>query len=143
VSEGVFLYGTLWILMKKRWPGGAAHGVMCAWSVLFLLLDGEVQPTALVSGALSVLVLCGLSERYGAAAAVGFLFSRSWLEQAVFGFAGAAGALYETYPVNLYWLNGGNAGLQCGALMIVTLAGLAMWLYRERLLSLLKKAKRT
>ena len=39
------------------------------------------------------------------------------LERAVLGFPGYSAALYETYPVNFYWLNGGERGLWHGAAM--------------------------
>lgn len=129
LSDGVFVYGALRICLKKRLPQPAVAAVTAAWSVVFLCMNGATAPAVLIGGALSALALLGLAERFGTWSAVGFAFARSYLEQAVFGFAGASAALYETYPVNAYWLNGGNAGVGSGALSMLALAAMAVWLY--------------
>ncbi len=128
-AESMFVYGAFRQCVKKRLPAWAAPVVGVVWSVLFLLLDGVAYAPALIGGGLAALAVWGMAERFGTAAAAGFLFAGSFLEQAVFGFAGAQAALYETYPVNMYWLNGGSGGVGSGVMMMAALAGLAAWLY--------------
>jgi len=79
------------------------------------------------------LVCALLTDRMGAGAAIGFRFAWSYLDQAVLGFAGAQTALYETYPVNMYWLSGGNGGLMCGLLTTLMLCAAAVMLVRGRM----------
>ena len=118
-SEGCLVYGALYGMMKKRLPVWAA---LSGTAVIHVLMNGSMQPVMIVNGLLTALVCCLLREQAGLGAAVGFRFAWGYFDRGIFGFAGAAGALYEMYPVNLYWLNGGNAGILNGTLATLVLA---------------------
>lgn len=128
LAEGAFLYGAVYGIMKKRLPAWAA---LCVMMIVNALHIGGLLPAALMNGMLLAAVCCLLTEKFGLGAAVGFRFAWSWLETAVFGFAGSAAALYETYPVNLYWLCGGNAGIMNGAVTSAALIGIIYLLVRK------------
>ena len=67
-------------------------------------------------------VLCLSAEKEGDWAwAFGFLAALWIMERAVLGFPGWSAALFETYPVNYYWLNGGENGLWHGAAFSVVM----------------------
>lgn len=132
-SEGCFVFGALYGMMKKRLPVWAALGGL---AVIHVLMNGSMQPVMIINGLLTALVCCLLREEAGLGAAVGFRFAWGYFDRGIFGFAGAAGALYETYPVNLYWLSGGNKGILNGILTTFILAMLAYWLlYRSGMIS--------
>lgn len=141
-AEAAFLYTAVYGEMKKRLPVWAAQAGMMLVSAILMLAAGG-QPVMLLSGGLTALVCCCLTDRYGALPAAGFRFAWVYLETAVFGFAGASAALYETYPVNLYWLSGGNAGLMNGWAAAAVLAGTAGWLLKDKIKigTLLRKAR--
>ena len=132
-GEGLFFYRGLYGGMKKRLPVWAALCGMMAVNLILALTSGVYHPIRLMNGALSALVCALLADKIGIAATIGFRWGWSWLDQAVFGFAGAQAALYETYPVNLYWLCGGNNGLMSGVLTAVVLGALAAWLMRKEI----------
>ncbi len=132
-GEGLFFYRGLYGGMKKRLPVWAALCGMMAVNLILALTSGVYHPIRLMNGALSALVCALLADKIGIAATIGFRWGWSWLDQAVFGFAGAQAALYETYPVNLYWLCGGNNGLMSGVLTAVVLCALAAWLMRKEI----------
>lgn len=127
-AEGCFLYGAVYGMMKKRLPIWMA---LIAAAVINMAMNGLAARGAWVNSCLIAIVCCLLAERYGLISAVGFRFAWNFLDRAVFGFAGAAGALYETYPVNLYWLNGGHAGVMSGLLTTFILAAAAFFLIRR------------
>lgn len=141
LSEGLFFFGAMYGMMKKRLPKWAVPAVTM---VLFALHMGSVLPAAFMNGMLTALVCCLMADKYGLGAAVGLRFVWTYLDHAVFGFAGAAAALYETYPVNLYWLCGGNAGIMNG---VMTSAALIIVIYllirNDCSVSLLKRNKRS
>ena len=90
-------------------------------------IDAMVAVNTLLCGA----VLCLSVKRKGSRAwAFGFLCAVWILERAALGFPGYAAALYETYPVNYYWLNGGERGLWHGAAMTALLLCQIMLLIR-------------
>jgi len=132
-GEGLFFYHGLYGGMKKRLPVWAALCGMMAVNLILVLISGMYHPIRLINGALSALVCALLADKIGIAATIGFRWGWSWFDQAVFGFAGAQAALYETYPVNLYWLCGGNNGLMSGILTAVVLGALTVWLMREEI----------
>ena len=107
--------------MKKRLPAWAARSVVAGIAVLTTIPTGFGM-IAMVNCVLMSAVLCLLADGYGALPMIGFGFAWNYLSQAVFGFVGASAALYETYPVNLYWLNGGNSGVIHGAAVTLILA---------------------
>lgn len=127
-ADGCFFYGALYGMMKKRLPMRAA---LIAGAVLITLMQGDIQPVAGGNSYIASLVCFMLVERYGLTSAVGFRFAWDYLDRAVFGFAGASAALYETYPVNLYWLSGGNEGIMSGFLTMFILAAAALLLIRR------------
>ena len=106
---------------------------MTVLNAALALASGVLQPIRLVNGALSALVCALLVDRFGISTTIGFRWGWSYFDQAVFGFAGAQAALYETYPVNLYWLCGGNSGLLSGLLSTAVLCALAAWLLRGKI----------
>lgn len=125
LAEGIFLYGVLYGSMKRRLNGWGALGIAAA---LRVLMQGVFSPMAMINNALTALIGCLLTDKKRMGAAIAFRFAWSYLEQAVFGFAGHAAALYETYPVNLYWLNGGNSGIVCGAMTTLVLIAVCLLL---------------
>lgn len=129
IGEGAFLYGSVYGLLKKRLPVWAA---LAGIAVLNALMSGTILPAALINSALLALVCCLLLDKCGLAAVIGFRAAWGYLTQAVFGFAGATAALYETYPVNMYWLNGGNAGIMNGAITAIALLAIACRLLKGR-----------
>ncbi len=132
LGEGIFLYGALYGGMKKRLPVWAAIAVT---TVLRVLMQGVFSPMAIINNALIAVLCCLLTDRRGIGSAIAFRFAWSYLEQAVFGFAGYTAALYETYPVNMYWLSGGNSGIAAGVLTALVLIGACLLLTKP-----LKKA---
>jgi len=127
-AECAFFYGAVYGVLKKRLPAWAALGVMMAVNAIHM---GVWLPAAFFNGMLLAAVCCILKEKHGLGAAVGFRFAWRWLEQAVFGFAGSAAGLYESYPVNLYWLCGGNAGIMNGAIASAALITVIYLLIRK------------
>ena len=124
------MYGAVYGILKKRLPIWAA---LAGMAVLNALMSGTLMPVALINGALMALVCCLLLAKRGLAAVIGFRMAWGYLTQAIFGFAGATAALYETYPVNMYWLNGGNAGIMNGAITSAALLTMACWLLKGRM----------
>ena len=122
-AEGIFLYGAVYGSMKKRLPVWAARGVVAGIAALMIAPTG-VGAAVLVNILLMSVALCLLTDAYGVLPMAGFGFAWNYLCQAVFGFAGASAALYETYPVNLYWLNGGNSGVMYGAAVTLILTAI-------------------
>ncbi|MBQ2956188.1 MAG: hypothetical protein IJE08_06990, partial [Clostridia bacterium] len=101
----------------------AARGVVAGIAALMIAPTG-VGAAVLVNILLMSVALCLLTDAYGVLPMAGFGFAWNYLCQAVFGFAGASAALYETYPVNLYWLNGGNSGVMYGAAVTLILTAI-------------------
>ncbi len=132
-GEGLFFYRGLYGGIKKRLPVWAALCVMMAVNVVLALASGIYHPIRLINGALSALVCALFADKIGISATIGFRWGWSYLDQAVLGFSGAQAALYETYPVNLYWLCGGNNGLMSGMLTTLVLCALAAWLMRKEI----------
>ena len=130
-GKGCCLYSAVYGEMKSR---------LCKWAALVIAvviatgleaISGGIQVVFLINAALTALVCCLLTDR-GNAAATGFLFAREFISQVVLGFAGYEAALYESYPVNLYWLNGGNNGPDNGLMMTVILLTLVALMVRKR-----------
>ena len=130
-AECLFLCSAVCESTEKRLPGWAARAAAAAFCLLMCLAEGITEPVMLINAALTAWTVCLLAKRRGVSAAIGFRFIWEYLSQAVFGFAGAAAALYETYPVNVYWLNGGNSGVMNGVLTTAVLCGLLALLIRK------------
>ncbi len=128
LGETIFLYNAMYNGLEKRIP---AWGAVVVIMIFRAMVQGLFAPMILINYALTALVCCLLMQQYGTGAAAAFRFAWNYLEQAVFGFAGASAALYETYPVNLYWLNGGNSGIMAGILTSVVLIGVCALLLRK------------
>ena len=114
LGEAAFLYGAAYGEMKRRMPRRAALGIMLIVRAATSAWAAPMHPVAWLNGALTALACCLMADWRGASTAAGFRFAWNYLSQGVLGFAGASAALYETYPVNRYWLCGGNAGPAAG-----------------------------
>ena len=121
------------LIGKVRGGIGAICTVACA---AFGMLTGSATSTLSSIGKIMIgeMKKRGYSDSYAGAlaAATGFLFAREFISQVVLGFAGYEAALYESYPVNLYWLNGGNNGPDNGLMMTVILLTLVALMVRKR-----------
>ena len=123
--------GLVYRFLSERipWPFAAAVSAVLLVPALMdsYQFDGLFAVNLLLCGA-----VCCLSAKKtgGWAWAAGFLFGVWLLERAVLGFPGYTAALYETYPVNHYWLNGGERGLWHGAAMTILLLVNALPLLR-------------
>lgn len=131
IGEGMYIYGTVYDEMKNRLPKWGAIGVVLLANIGMETLWGETQPIFFVNAALTALVCCLLADE-GHATAVGFLFAKECIAQTVVGFAEYDAALYETYPVNMYWLNGGNFGVDNGLAMTIIMTALIVLIIRRR-----------
>ena len=131
IGATALLLGVVEPLLRRYLPPAAALG---GTLLLFALLQ---FPAGGLSGlcAANLLLLGGVllieAHRGGVARAAGWLFALRCAEQAIFGFPGASGALYETYPVRLYPLSGGNSGVWYG-LATTILLGLTLWWEKKR-----------
>ena len=110
--------GLIFRFVKARLPWQAAVAVSALLLAPALLDSTEIDALLAVN-----LLLCGAvcsisAQKTGSWAwSLGFLGAVWMLERAVLGFPGYTAALYETYPVNYYWLSGGEKGLWHGAAM--------------------------
>lgn len=133
LGESCFLYGALRLLLNERLPAWSAALCMAIVGMLDAFLNDAFTPLMLINGALATLVCATLCNAEDIAPAVGFRFSWNYMDRAILGFAGSTAALYETYPVNRYWLNGGNLSINAGAAVtFLYLALLAMQYMRKR-----------
>ena len=108
--------------LSSRLPWILAAAISTVLMMPLMLHSSQIDALLIVN-----LLLCGTlccvsaRENGGWDWGAGFLFAVWLLERAVLGFPGYSAALYETYPVNFYWLNGGERGLWHGAAMTLLL----------------------
>ena len=119
-TAAILCWGVGWVFRflagKMPWP--AAVAVSSAMLAAALLDSAQVTPLLPVNLLLCGAVCCLSARKTGCWAwSWGFLCAVRLLERAVLGFPGFSAALYETYPVNYYWLNGGERGLWHGLAM--------------------------
>lgn len=130
-GEAVFWFGLIWPLMKRYARREIAVGLTLALYVGAQALSYAPGGFSLVNAALLFGLCLVLQEKRGMAGAAGLMFGLRYLESAVLGFPGAGAALYETYPVRLYALSGGNQGIWHGAVTAMLLAGALLVVVRR------------
>lgn len=126
--------GLVFRALSGRLPSPVAIAAGAALLLPVTLNQVRVDALSAVNALLCGALCCLSAQKKGSWAwAFGFLAAIWILERAVLGFPGFSAALYETYPVNSYWLNGGERGLWHGAgLTIVMLGHLWRFLRRPR-----------
>ncbi|MBQ8954101.1 MAG: hypothetical protein IJ048_08290, partial [Clostridia bacterium] len=113
-----WVVGLIFRFLQSRLPWQAALAISTLLLAPALLdsfkIDAPLAVNLLLCGA-----VCSLSAKNTESWAWGwgFLCAVWVLERAVLGFPGYTAALYETYPVNYYWLNGGENGIWHGMAM--------------------------
>ena len=117
---------------RHKMPLSFAVLLGSALLVPILLNSTKIDAVLLVNLLLCGALLCLSAEKEGDWSwAFGFLAALWLMERAVLGFPGYSAALYETYPVNGYWLNGGESGLWHGiglsAVMLFHIARLTLF----------------
>ncbi|MBR3503111.1 MAG: hypothetical protein IKO07_02565 [Clostridia bacterium] len=119
--------GLVFRFLESRMPWPAAAVIASPLLSLLLLDSAKIDAALVVNLLLCGAVCCDAARRTGSWAwAAGFVFGLWLLERALLGFPGYSAALYETYPVNYFWLNGGESGLwHSAALAFIMLCHLA------------------
>lgn len=132
-GEGYFLYGIFKRVLMKRLSFWLALSSIALFNMCIALLNGNSFFMSLLNAALMATTCALLAEDGRISQMIGFRMAWVYMDQGILGFAGSQAALYETYPVNLYWLNGGNGGLNASLLSCLLLAGMsATLLYIRR-----------
>lgn len=94
-------------------------------ALVFVIISAELQAHALLIVNLAIMSLAAsaLYERSGSVIPP-IIFRAVWMIAAylIFGLPGGEAGLYEIYPVSLYWLNGGAAGVLCGLAATIVLS---------------------
>ncbi|MBO4298829.1 MAG: hypothetical protein J5998_08505 [Clostridia bacterium] len=117
---------TLFSFLERSLPEAFAVALGTLLLAPVTLSSAHIDAPAVVNTLLCGMVCCLSLKRKGSWAwAAGFLSALWIMERAVLGFPGFDAALFETYPVNYYWVNGGEKGLWNGAAMTVLLLGWA------------------
>ncbi len=132
-GDGYFLYGVFKRVLIKRLPFWLMLLSIALFHTCMALMKGNTFGMSLFNAALMATTCALLAEDGQILQAIGFRMAWIYMDEGILGFSGSQAALYETYPVNLYWLNGGNGGLNASLLSCLLLAGMsATLLYIQR-----------